>query len=134
MSSGKSTYLANKFLDAVFGNQAFPSNATLYIALFTVNPTAGGGGTEVTGGSYVRKAVTNNLTEWPAASAQTKSNANVQTFVTATADWGTVTGAAVFDAPSGGNMLDFGSLTQSKVISNGDTAAFAATALVANET
>ena len=33
-------------------------NDTPYLALYTVSPTASGGGTEVSGGSYARLAVT----------------------------------------------------------------------------
>jgi hypothetical protein len=134
MPSGKGTYWANKALDEALGGVDFTPPPTLYIALYTAAPSAGGGGTEVSGGSYARVAVTNDLTHWPSASGGSKSNALTITFPTATADWGTVVAVAIMDASSGGNELYFGSLTQSKVVSNGDTAQFAASALTVTET
>ena len=47
-------------------------------------------------------------------------------FAMATGDWGTMTHFALFDAATGGNMLAFGSLGESKTIGGGDIAKFAA--------
>lgn len=112
--SSFSDYLENKVLDHVFGGVAYSAPATLYIALFTTAPTDAGGGTEVSGGSYVRQAcaftVSGNLAtntaaeEWPAASAS----------------WGTIVAVAVFDASTSGNMLAWGNLTTNKTIDTGD--------------
>lgn len=115
-----SDFLENELLDHVVGNSAYSAPATLYFAVYTANPSDAGGGTEVTGGSYARVAKTNNLTNFPAASGGSKSNANDIDFGLATANWGTLTGAAVLDAASAGNFLFWGALTQSKVINNGD--------------
>jgi len=124
MAGSKSDYLENKVLDHVLGGGDFTRPATVYIALYTVAPSDSGGGTEVSGGSYARAAVTNNSTNWPAASAGAKSNGTAITFATATANWGTVVAFAIFDAASAGNMLYWGDLTTSKAINNGDTASF----------
>lgn len=126
MAGSKSDYLENKLLDHVLGNSAYTAPATVYVALFTVAPTDAGGGTEVSGGGYARVAVTNNLTNWPAASGGAKSNGTDITFPEATGNWGTVVAFGIFDAASGGNLLYWGDLTQSKTISTGDTAKFAA--------
>lgn len=125
MAGSKSNYLENKLLDHVLGGGDYARPATVYIALYTVAPTDAGGGTEVTGGSYARKDVTNNATNFPAASGGAKSNGTEITFVTATADWGTVVAFGIFDQLSSGNLLYWADLTQSKLISNGDTAKFA---------
>ena len=53
--AGFSDYLEDKVLDHVFGGTAYTAPATLYVALYTVAPDDTGGGTEVTGGSYVRQ-------------------------------------------------------------------------------
>ena len=125
MAGSKSDYLENEILDHVLGNAAYTAPATVYIALFTVAPTDAGGGTEVTGGSYARKAVTNDVTNWPAAASGAKANGTDITFAEATADWGTVVAMAIFDAVTAGNMLYWGDLTVSKAINSGDTAKFA---------
>jgi hypothetical protein len=137
MSSGKSTYWANHLLDLIAGGSAFSAPATSYVALYTVAPTAGGGGTEASGGSYARASNTNNATTWPAASSGVKSNGVAFTFTTATADWSSASNmvaAGLFDALSSGNLLYFGSLTENKPVLNGDTAQFAISALSITET
>jgi len=131
--AGKSDYLENKVLDFLLGGVSFTPPATVYIALFTVAPTDAGGGTEVSGGGYARVAVTNNTTNFPAASNGTKSNGSTITFPTATADWGTVVAVGIFDAATGGNLLFWANLTTSKTIQNGDTAQFAAGSLTFTE-
>lgn len=119
----KSESWANASLDAYFGSG---SPATLYIGIYIDAPAADGtGGTEVTGGSYARKAVTNNATNWPAASAREKSNGVAITFVQATADWGAAEAVGVFEALSGGTPKYFGDLVTPRTINNGDTFSFA---------
>jgi hypothetical protein len=95
--------------------------ATVYLALFTAAPTDQGGGTEVSGGGYARQAVTFAAPTDNGASSgsQTSPTADV-TFPVATADYGTVVAAGLFDAATGGNLLLYGSLTESKTINAGD--------------
>jgi hypothetical protein len=114
-----------KVLDGVLGGPDFTHPATVYIALYTATPNDTGGGTEVTGGAYARASVTNNSTNWPAASAGAKSNGTDITFPTATANWGTVVSFGIFDASTSGNLLFWGDVTPNKAINNGDTAKFA---------
>lgn len=125
-----SDYLENEILDHVIGASSWSAPATLYFALYTSAPSDAGGGTEVTGGGYARVSKTNNLTNFPAASAGSKSNANDIDFGTASADWGTITHVAVLDAASSGNLLFWGALTASKTVQNGDGFKFLATKLV----
>lgn len=120
----KSDYLENKILDHILGGPDYARPATIYIALFTVAPTDAGGGTEIAGGSYARKAVTNDATNWPAASGGAKSNGLAITFVKATANWGTVVAFAIFDAITGGNMMQWGAISPSKPIETYDTPVF----------
>lgn len=85
-----------------------------YVALFTAAPSDAGGGTEVSGGSYARKAVAFTV------SGNLATNSAAVEFAVATADWGTITDIAVFDAVSGGNMIAYATLTAAKTISSGD--------------
>lgn len=64
-----SDFLENEIIDTLIRGD------TPYVALYTVAPTDAGGGTEVTGGSYARQAVTLS-----AAVGGNTSNANVLTF------------------------------------------------------
>lgn len=135
MAGSAGDYLEKKLLDAIFGQTALPAIPTVWIALYTVIPTdANASGTEVTGGSYARVAVTNNATNWPAASGTnpaTKANGTAITFPAPTANWGTVVAFAIYDAVTAGNELAWAPLATNKVINNGDAASsFAIGALV----
>ena len=118
----KSDDLENKILDHILGGGDYTRLATVYVALFTVTPSDSGGGTEVTGGSYVRVAVTNNATNWPAASAGAKSNGTAITFAAPSANWGVVVAFAIMSASSGGVILYWGAITPNKTVNNGDPA------------
>lgn len=125
--------IANRLLDLQLGSShdttAFP--ATVYIALITTAPSNANGTSivEVFGGSYARVAVTNNDTNWPAASGRSKSNGTTVTFPTSTGSWGTVVGAAFYDAASAGNFLGYAALSSSQTIGSGITPQFAAGAI-----
>ena len=119
--SGKGDYLENKLLDEVLGGVDYTPAATVDVALYTTAPTDSGGGTEVTGGSYARVAVTNNATNWPAASAGAKSNGIAIQFATPTANWGTIVAFAIFEG-STSNLLYWGLVTPNKTVNNGDAA------------
>lgn len=92
-------------LDNEFGSG---TPVTLFLALFTTMPADdGSGGVEVSGGAYARVSVTNNNTNFPAASAGNPSVKNLavsQSFVQATTTWGVVKGIGWFDASSAGNL------------------------------
>ena len=88
---------------------------TWYVALFTSDPTdTGAAGTEVTGGSYARTAVTFSVT------GDTASNTAGVEFPAATAAWGTITHIGVMDASTAGNMIVHAPLTTAKTIADGD--------------
>lgn len=125
-----SNYLGNKLLDFILGAVSMSAPSTVYLALFTSAPTPSTSGTEVTGGSYGRVAITNDLTNFPSASSKSKSNASAVTFASATASWGTVVAVAIMDAASSGNILLYATLTTPRLISSGDTPSFAIGQLV----
>lgn len=134
-------FAENKIIDALLRAQAIGTPATWYVALFTAAPSDTGGGTEVTGGSYARVAVTAGLTQWAGTQSAgsttassgtggTSSNNAAVTFPAPTASWGTVTHFGIFDASTAGNLWVWGALNTSKTINNGDAApSFAAGAL-----
>lgn len=117
--AGFSDYFENWVIDHMLRAQAFTPPATIYVGLFTVAPTDAGGGTEVSGGGYARQAVTLS-----AASGGATSNSATITFPQATANWGTVVAAGLFDAVTAGNLLAWNNLTQSKPVNTGDTFQF----------
>ena len=114
--SAFSDYLENKVLDHLMGRVTYTAPANVYFALFTSSPSDVGGGQEVTGGAYARVAVSNTATEWPAATAGTKKNANTITFPEATAAWGSIVAIGIFDAAAGGNLLFWTAITSRSVV------------------
>jgi len=103
--------------------------ATVYVGLYTAAPSDSGGGTEVSGGAYARQAIT-----FSAAAAGTTNNSAVVTFPTATANWGTITHFALFDASTAGNMLMWSALTTSRVVNTNDIVKFSAGSLTVTQT
>ena len=115
-----SNYLENALINATLRNTAFTSPSTVYVGLFTSDPTDAGSGNEVSGGSYARRSMAFGS---PSNGASTNSSA--VEFDQATGNWGTITHFALFDALTTGNMLYHGALTTSKTIETGDVFKFA---------
>ena len=89
-----------------------------FVGLFTAAPSDTGGGTEVSGSGYARKA-TGTITV--SGTATTATNAAAVEFDPASGgNWGTITHAAIFDASTGGNMIAWAQLTTSRTINDGD--------------
>ncbi len=118
-------YLANALLNEVFRGVNYVPPPTAYIALFSTPTDDLGGGTEltaVTAPGYARAALTSaNMS--PPTSKRTQ-NVTVVAFATATGDWPMVTHYAVYDAPTGGNMLHHHPLTEQELIEAGQTPRF----------
>jgi hypothetical protein len=110
-----SDYLENALINAVLRNTTYTSPATVYVSLYTTDPTDADTGTEVSGGSYARTAVTMG-----APSNGVSTNSADVTFPTATASWGTVTHIGIHDASTSGNLLFHTPLDTSKTIDSGD--------------
>jgi hypothetical protein len=110
-----SNYLENALINATLRNTSYTSPTTVYVSLWTSNPTDAGSGTEVSGGSYARTAVT-----FGAPSDGVSLNDADVTFPTATASWGTVGWIGINDASTSGNLLYHTALDTSKTIDSGD--------------
>ena len=110
-----SNYLENAIINATVRNTTFTSPSTVYLGLFTSDPTDAGTGTEVSGGSYARQSIT-----FASPSNGVTSNSAQITFPTATASWGTVGWIGIYDSLTSGNLLYHAPLTTSKTIANGD--------------
>jgi hypothetical protein len=110
-----SNYLENALINAVLRNTSYTSPTTVYVSLYTTDPTDADTGTEVSGGSYARTSVTFAAPSNGVAA----SNADC-TFPTATASWGTITHIGIHDASTSGNLLFHTALDTSKTIDSGD--------------
>ena len=120
--SAFSTYLANKLLDHVLGGSDLARPANVHFALLTTAPTDDNtGGVEVSETGYARVQMTNNATNFPAASSGKKFNGTTITFPLAGAEWGVIRAVAVFDAATGGNLLMHALLSQEVIVKSGST-------------
>lgn len=130
MAKFSSKYTADNFLAWLKGTAYPAAPANTYIALFTATPTGrdGTGGVEVStsGTGYARQAVAS--TAWSAVASagsglstvEQITSSNAITFPVATANWGTIVGIGLYDASSGGHLLDYADMNASQVINNGN--------------
>lgn len=110
-----SNFLENALVNATLRNTTYTSPATVYVALFTTDPTDANTGTEVSGGSYARTSVA-----FAAPSNGAAASSADCTFPTCTSTWGTVSHIGIFDASTSGNLLYHTPLDTSKTIETGD--------------
>jgi len=110
-----SNYLENALINVTLRATSYTAPTTVYVALYTTDPTDADVGTEVTGGSYARTAVT-----FAAPSNGVTTNSADVTFPTCTLAWGTVTHIGIRDALTSGNLLYHTPLDASKTIDLGD--------------
>jgi hypothetical protein len=110
-----SNYLENALINATLRNTSYTSPATVYVGLYTSDPTDADTGTEVSGGSYARTAVT-----FGSPSDGVTTNSAAVEFQQATGSWGTVGWIGILDASTSGNLLYHTALDASKTIASGD--------------
>ncbi|CAB5194536.1 hypothetical protein UFOVP177_17 [uncultured Caudovirales phage] len=110
-----SNYLEQALINGTLRGTSYTAPTTTYLALYTNDPTDADTGTEITGGSYVRQAIT-----FSSPSNGATSNSSAIEFPQATADWGTITHVGIRDAVTSGNLLYHSALDTSKTIANGD--------------
>ena len=110
-----SNYLENALINGTIRGTTYTAPSTVYVGLYTTDPTDANTGTEVSGGSYARVAVTFAAP----SNGVTTNNADV-TFTQATASWGTVGWIGILDASSSGNLLYHTPLDVAKTIDSGD--------------
>jgi len=119
-----SNFLEDALINATLRNTSYTSPTTTYLALYTTDPTDADTGTEVSGGSYARQAIT-----FSSPSNGATSNSDAIEFPTATGSWGTITHIGIRDAVTSGNLLYHTPLDASKAIGSGDIFRISATNL-----
>lgn len=107
MAADKSTYAINAVLNQLLAGSEF-------LALFVTDPGPTGSGTEVSGGSYARKAIT-----WGAIANNKKSNSAAINFSNLPAT--SINHWAIYDEAVGGNLLYYGPLSTGVTVPVGGT-------------
>ncbi|SDZ94478.1 phage tail fiber protein [Marinobacterium iners] len=133
MPGSASDYLENALINATLRGAAFPTPSSLYLALFTADPTdANVVANEETGQWYVRQDLAGGgpiNSAFTAPSNGVTSNAKVVTFAPVTDAQTTITHYGIYDASSGGNLLIHGPMTTAKTLLIDDVLSFAIGAL-----
>ncbi len=126
--SGFSTYLSQMIINATLRGQAFTVPSTLYIALFTSDPTDDNVTANEVGGAWYARELTGAWSAPVGAGNETTNSNQIQ--------WDAVTGASVtvshwgiYDAATSGNLLYLGALSTAKTFGIGDVPVIAAGSL-----
>jgi hypothetical protein len=127
-----SDYLESGVLEHTLRGSSLPTPATVYMALFSSDPTDASTGTELSDSAYVRQDMAKGGTiasGWTAPSTsgegKASSNANVIQFPPIADGTVTATHYALYDSQIGGNMLYHGSFTVSKTLEINDVLSIA---------
>ena len=110
-----SNYLENALINVTLRATAYTAPTTVYLALYTTDPTDADTGTECSGTSYARQSVT-----FGAPSNGVSTNSAAIEFPQAGGAWGTITHIGIRDALTTGNLLYHTPLDASKTIATGD--------------
>jgi hypothetical protein len=110
-----SNYLENALINGTLRATSYTAPTTVYVALYTSDPTDADTGTEVSGTSYARQAVT-----FDAPSNGVTTNSAAVEFPQAGGSWGTVSYIGLRDASTAGNLLYHTALDAAKTIETGD--------------
>lgn len=126
-ASTATNYQHNKFMTFFLEGAAYTPPTSLWLALFTTTPNlqaAGGVEVSTSGTGYARQQILSNDSSWsgPSGSNQEYANAADITFAVPTGNWGTIQGAGLFDAETGGNLCYVATLQTPKTVNNGDGA------------
>ena len=110
-----SNYLENALINVTLRATSYTAPTTVYVALYTTDPTDADTGTECSGTSYARQSVT-----FGAPSNGASTNSAAVEFPQAGSSWGTITHIGIRDALTTGNLLYHTPLDASKTIATGD--------------
>jgi hypothetical protein len=112
-------YLRKKLGDHSLGKAAFTMPTTVYLALFTADPTDAGTLTnEASGTGYARVAITSLFGSFDLTTGIAVNSSDVDFGIPA-GNWGLVSHAAVLDASTSGNMLYFEALPSARSVVTG---------------
>lgn len=137
--SAASNYTENNVINALLRGVAFPLPTKTYLSLHTANPGESGGSEVSTTNwpSYVRKDAANGEaidTGWNEPVDGVTTNLQQVLYPSHNgASAITITHWAVYDAPTGGNMLNYAALNTPRTLQPGDVFVFDAGSLTVQQ-
>lgn len=129
MANGFSTYLSQGIINSTLRGQAFTVPSTLYLALFTADPTDDNVTANEVGGAWYSRQATGSWAA-PVGSGNSTSNSNAIQFPAVTGSAVTISHWGIYDASTSGNLLYSGAMTTSKTFNVGDVAIVGSGSLV----
>ena len=123
-----SNYLENALLEHTLRNNALTSPTSVFISLYTTDPTDADSGSEVATSGYDRFEVSAGVS-FTTASGGSCRNTEAWEFLTATTAWGSISHFGIHDATTGGNLLYYGALSSTKTVGTNDIVRFTAGSL-----
>lgn len=117
--SAFSTYLSQGIINSTLRGAAFTVPSTLYLALFTADPTDDNVTVNEVGGAWYARQATGSWAA-PVGSGNVTSNSNQIQYAAVTGSSATVSHWGIYDALTSGNLLYRGALTSSKTLNVGD--------------
>lgn len=120
-----SNYVKNNTLDFWLRNQSVTQPPSVWVTLYSTNPTAADTGTEISGGGFARQQVTFSAPSISGDIATIQNTASV-TFAQLTANAGTAGYLGLRDANTGGNLLFYEALPTAITLAQGYTPYWAA--------
>jgi len=114
--SQMSNYLETALINGTLRNTQYTVPTTVYLALYSTDPTDADAGTEIAQGNYARQSV-----DFVAPTDGVTSNSADISFPVATVDYlGDVTHVGIRDALTVGNLLYYAPLTTARTIIAGN--------------
>jgi hypothetical protein len=110
-----SNYLANKIISATVRNTPYDTPDSVWVALYTTDPTKDDKGAEVREPSYNRQELSMSVP----VNGESENSAQVD-FAQATSNWGNITYIGIRDQAFDGNLLYYTELDNAKNILSGD--------------
>lgn len=129
MANGFSTYMSQAIINASLVTPTFPLTRTLYLALFTSDPTDDNVTANEVGGAWYARQATGAWAA-PVGSGNSTSNSNQIQFPAVTGAAVTVTHWGIYDLASGGHLCFSGAWSESKLLNIADVCTVAIGAIV----
>lgn len=114
-----SNWLEEGVLNYFFRNQAVTQPTTLYLALYSTNPTDADTGVELSGVDYERQEIAFNMPTQIGGKG-TIVNSGIVDFGIAGGAWGTVSHWAIHNHATAGEMLAYGPFNHTDTIYEGN--------------
>ena len=116
---GFSLYASGLLVKQFFNAVTFAWPTTLYVGLFTVQPSGGAGGTECSYSGYARLQVNPTTANWSINASNVASNVSQLNFAVNGGSSITVVGYGLFDALTAGNLWNDVAAGTAQVIATG---------------